>query len=116
MHRWAACPGSVRLCAGLPNRSTSYAAQGTLAHELAANLIRVGKLGAEIGETRNVEGYEITVTEEMIEAVNEYLSWGASVEGPGSVSLVEHRFDLSKVHPGCFGTADAVIYRPVERL
>lgn len=30
--------------------------------------------------------------------------------------LVEHRFDLSSIYPGCFGTADAVVWNPNTRL
>ena len=32
--RWIACPGSVKLCDGLPDEGSAYAEEGTLAHEL----------------------------------------------------------------------------------
>ena len=33
-HRWLTCPPSVRLEESFPNRTSEYAAEGTLAHEL----------------------------------------------------------------------------------
>lgn len=39
MHRWAACPGSVRESEGKPNRESKYAAEGTEAHDHAANFL-----------------------------------------------------------------------------
>jgi hypothetical protein len=60
MHRWATCPGSVRLSKDMPNISSSYAEEGTRAHELA-ELILTGK---------DVPG---DVDPEMLEAVMVYV-------------------------------------------
>jgi hypothetical protein len=39
--RWLACPGSVPLSAGIPDKKSSYADEGTTAHELAATILEV---------------------------------------------------------------------------
>lgn len=33
-HRWLACPPSAKLCAGIPDKGSEYAAEGTDAHAL----------------------------------------------------------------------------------
>lgn len=106
MHRWAACPGSVKLCEGMPNVSSAYAAEGTLAHELAEALLTGKPLPQE------------DVTPEMIEAVSVYVDYLKSetlTANPDDVIHIEHGFDLSPLYPGLFGTSDCVIYRAREK-
>ena len=38
-HRWMNCPGSISLCQGIPDKGSSYAEEGTLAHSLAELII-----------------------------------------------------------------------------
>ena len=115
MYRWSRCPGSVRLAEG---RSTSskYAVEGTAAHQLAEACLTSGHQAASyIGKDVLVGAEPIPVTEEMAEAVQVYLDTVRSDAGDPHadvIRLVEHKFDLSAVHPGLFGTADVVlIYR-----
>lgn len=50
--RWMTCPGSVALSKGAPDDSSSFADEGTDAHELAAKCLESGKDAADfIGET-----------------------------------------------------------------
>jgi hypothetical protein len=49
---------------------------------------------------------------EMLDAVRVYVGHVESLNGE---RWVEHRFDLSHVHPGLFGTADCVVYNPKTR-
>jgi len=105
MYRWAACPGSVRLCAGIPSYSSSYAQEGTDAHALAKDV-----LDAKIA-------LESIKDEETREAVATYVEFVRNRIKPGITKvMLEHRFDLESVHPGCFGIADAVIYDPTAKL
>lgn len=102
MKRWANCPGSVRLSRGIPNRGSSYADEGTNAHTVAASLLE-GKGWPD----------EIPYDSEMADAVRVYSDYIASIigaEGWAGNIFIEHRFDLSRVFPGLFGTADCVIY------
>lgn len=96
MYRWATCPASVRLSAGIESRSSKYAEEGTAAHDLAAKIL--------LDPNTDVS----TVDPEMLLAVRVYVN--AVLETPGEKKLIEHRFDLSSIHPGLFGTCDAIIF------
>jgi len=117
MHRWAACPGSVRLCSTVENRTTEYAAEGTVAHGLAQVALDPG-LPPEtyLGGKRSADGYEFIVSQEMVDAVNIFVESVNDDEIPGGKLFVEHKFDLSHIYAGLYGTADAVVWRPDEQL
>jgi hypothetical protein len=105
MHRWANCPGSVRLCKDIPPSSSSYADEGTDAHTLGANIL----LGIQPTKPAPSEMYDAVKV--WVDLVNDI-----KAKHPDAVVLIEHRFDLSKVHPGLFGTADTVVYIPSLKL
>ncbi len=106
MYRWSVCPGSVRESAGKASPHSAYADEGTAAHALAARWLTTGEPRIPDDATRA--------------AVRVYVEWVQQQVRPpqcteGDLLFVEHRFDLSAVHPGCFGTADAVIWKPQQR-
>jgi hypothetical protein len=106
MYRWSACPGSVRESKGKPTLQSEYAEEGTDAHVLAATWLR----GDQI---------PFPNTDDLVErytAVEEYVNYVQTRCEPGDVMLIEHKFDLSAIHPGCYGTADAVIWKPKKKL
>jgi hypothetical protein len=117
MYRWAACPGSVRLSEGVARTSSKYAEEGTAAHALAETCLTYGHqaasyVGRPVAVNDELDGPMIVVTEEMAEAVQVYLDTVREDTGsphPDVIRLVEHKFDLSAVHPGLFGTADCVV-------
>lgn len=58
LHRVFNCPGSLRLSEQYESRSSSYADEGTLAHDLAAQLLRGREVLAETAEMQgHIEGY-----------------------------------------------------------
>ncbi len=99
MYRWSKCPGSVKLSVGIESKSSSYAEEGTLAHDIAAGVL----MG---------DAYPNDCTEEMKEAIEVYVQLvkeeakTAAKEG----CLIEKAFDLGTIHPGLYGTADCVIF------
>lgn len=99
MSRWSKCPGSVRLSEGIESRSSAYAEEGTEAHALAEKMLR---------------GENAVAEQEMLDAVVVYVDAVRELARGGEL-LIEHRFDLSEVHDGLFGTADAVIWQPKEK-
>lgn len=117
-HRWLVCPASVPLQAGLPDTANVHSAEGTAAHELGEMALRSGKdCGTYLGMTLHADGFEFEVTDEMAENVQIYVDYVRSF-GDAAVVMVERKFDLAKIRPPApmFGTADAVIYVPDQRL
>lgn len=106
--RWMNCPGSNQLIASLPFKPEAgpHAALGTAAHKLAEVCLQEGCAASEfIG----CEEDGIETTEEMAEAVQQYLNYIEQKLSFGGDLQVEVKFDLSSIEPGMFGTCDAVI-------
>ena len=108
--RWMHCPGSVPLARPyLGNGASSYAAEGTVAHTIAQAALAKEPL-PPIGALVTVDGHEILVTEEMLDAVNEYLDIVRPLLAKAQDGGVEIRVRIESVPPTaeCFGTADFV--------
>lgn len=105
MHRWMNCPGSVRLSKNLPNISSKYAEEGTLAHDIAGKRLLTGDWPPDCDDEmkEQLQTYIDTVENDQKEM------------GGGALS-VEVSFKLDEVYPGAFGTADAVIYYPKTKF
>jgi hypothetical protein len=120
--RVIACPGSVALCATVPERaSSSYADEGTFAHQLAEECLvaRCFDASTRIGDeiTSPKLASKKIVTEEMAAAVQVYLDAVAEELGRSAdaILLIEERFELpiSSAEPGeVFGANDALVYHP----
>lgn len=112
-HRWLACPGSIRLSAGIADESSIYAMHGTAAHELGERCLRAKFADAAdyLGEEIVVGNHKFPVDDEMVEAVNLYVETIRADYGPGDILFIEHRFDLSNVFEGMFGTNDCGLYK-----
>lgn len=118
MYRWAACPGSVRLSSGIAQKSSVYAEEGSDAHALAARCALRGESPLDfVGKTVHIDDRRFEVTQEMAEAVAVYTNEirMLTAEAVGGEVHIERSFDLSAVYPGCFGTADAVIWAPAAK-
>lgn len=109
--RWMACPPSARLCAELPDKSSSYALQGTDAHELAAYKV-LHAIGENVKDpTENLtffdqemDGYTDAYRDFVME---KYMDAKKHCKDP--VLLVEQKLDFSEWVPEGYGTGDAVI-------
>lgn len=103
MDRWSQCPGSVRLSEGIPSFSSAYAEEGTLAHSLAADWLVNGTTPP-------------FVDHDMHDAVKVYVDY-IQPKQVRAQAFIEHKFNLSRVHEGCFGTADCVLWdAPAKHL
>lgn len=117
--RWMTCPGSVQLSAGMPNVSSEYAAQGTAAHYIAAWAQAEGEsIAGFLGQTALVEGKEIKIDDEMLDAVQDYLDYLGAREILGDEGAIEQSFTpaMKKLHPDFGGSTDYVSWRAKERL
>ncbi|MCI6277129.1 MAG: DUF2800 domain-containing protein [Clostridium sp.] len=116
--RWMACPPSARLEQGFENKTSEYAEEGTLAHELGELGLRkalgeistrkynseIKKIGTHKLYSADMPDYVEIYTDTCIEKVSE-----AKAKTPDAVFKVEQRLDFSEWVPGGFGTGDFVI-------
>lgn len=111
-HRWLACPGSIRMSAGIEPKTSAYAKEGTAAHNVADMCFRSGKnASAFLGNTILVESETFKVNEEMVKAVQEYIDVVRNdyFAGTGSSLFYEKRFKLTWLRPDMWGTNDAMV-------
>lgn len=109
--RWIACPPSVRLTEEIPDQTSTFAQEGTDAHELCAYLVEKA-LGRKARDpTDSLEYY----SEEMQECAEEYRNYVlaqiemAKSRSPDPLVLIEQRLNLARWVPDGFGTGDCVI-------
>lgn len=130
--RWWNCPGSVAAVALCPpQKSSSFAQEGTVAHLVGEWGLRTGRDAIEYVGMKAVEiklkdgevrfefdvpkgatrtGTEIEVTDEMAEAVQLYLDTIRADMAQYGVELddlkIEHRFHLTHIDEHAYGTND----------
>ena len=113
-HRWGNCPGSLAMEAGQENKSSSYADEGTAAHELAAAFLtdRWGKTHITNRTIEIAGGVNYTFDEEMKDYVLAYVN-AIRAAAEGGELFVEQRVDYSNAIgvPGQFGTSDVIIVK-----
>lgn len=112
-HRWMACPGSVLLESSLPDSSSSFADEGTAAHELASLCLTTGKdASAYLGRILTVKNSDRTfeVDTDMASHIQVYLDNVRQRVSRGEL-MVEQRVEFSRFVdvPDQFGTADAIV-------
>lgn len=120
--RWMACPGSVREEAKFPDSSSSFADEGTAAHELAQHCLE------KSADADAYEGFFVNLTEskpinakplgersvridaEMVDGVQVYLDHVRGIMSSATEWEVEKRVDLTSVPGMEGGTADFLAY------
>ncbi len=107
--RWKNCPGSVNLSVGIPQSSSSYADEGTKAHEAASYYLEK-QMWPEWAETEMIEAVEVYTNAVLADKAQ--CDWTKH----GNLFLVEHGFDLSQIHRDAWGTSDCVIYNVKQKL
>lgn len=135
-HRWLTCPASVVVSAGIPDKTSEFAQEGTAAHHLAADALIRG------GHTSSYEDLKIHVTANgacsfmtyhadnlpkdifairpsMAEHVQKYLDYVNDVVATtGGHLLVEQSLPLEHItgEQGAKGTSDTVILTDNELI
>lgn len=115
-HRWVACPGSVALEAPFPDSSSEFAAEGTLAHEIASECLISGADPALlIGKPAAVDGFDFTIDQTMVDHVKDYMALVHQYAEGGEL-LVEKRVGIGHLtgEDGAGGTSDAIIIKGGE--
>lgn len=126
--RWKNCPGSIPLSADLPRSpGNKYSAEGTVAHTLAELAVKGAPYEAllkKIGDTVMEDGFEVEITEEMVEAAVEYRDHVVSIvktlqETPKKMPIVgkaEERLHAHSIDEDAGGTTDYLLYRKGDEL
>lgn len=105
--RWLVCTPSARLEAMFPDEQSPYAAEGTVAHDLAESILRHKLEGKKLPKNDH--------SAEMVEAVNRYVDIceekvnEARARSSDAEVMIEAKLDFSRWVPEGFGTGDMVI-------
>lgn len=102
-YRWAKCPGSVNLSKDEPNVAGAAAIEGTLAHEVVAHVLNTAT-------SKNMTPGEAMT--EYFQVLAVYLDYCYELKKrckPEHIHI-EHGFDMGKIFPNLYGTADYVAF------
>lgn len=123
--RWLNCPPSARLAESVENKSSVYADEGTLAHEIAQNALELWDRDLyypEIDELPVPDDLAKSpyFSEDMVRhvgsyvdfVVNEFHAMRKEETGDNVIGYWEATFDLSKYIPESFGSSDATLLSP----
>ena len=115
-HRWMNCTAAPRLEANAPDRETTYAQEGTLAHAYCAMKLKDFFNYPTDGEVEEIKQLDAEYhTGEMDEYTDTYYTivmekFNATRAKTRDAQLrVETKLDFSKYVPDAFGTADSII-------
>lgn len=114
-HRWIHCPGSIPLVNSLAIKDEAgyFAAEGTVAHEIAAYCLTHPTTNAKdyVGESVDQDGHKIEVDTEMASYIQVYVD---AIRRRVGAPIIETRLPLSDVLgvEDQFGTGDAVVFAP----
>ena len=101
-HRWLNCPPSAIAATAYEDEGSEFAAEGTLAHEVAEIYAN--------GDKVNLESTTETISQEMIDCAIDYRDYiQEHIKSPDAVVLLEQRVDFSPWVPEGFGTCDCII-------
>jgi hypothetical protein len=111
--RWSVCPGSVALSRGRPNTTSQYAAEGTVAHEVADRVLseQIAEADELLDATFEVDGFTFEVDEEMVDAVDLYIATVREIAGEDGIVMPEQSVPIGHLtgETGATGTSDAIV-------
>lgn len=98
--RWLNCTVAPSLEAKFSDEGSSFASEGTEAHELGESALITKK------DTQHVAG---KYPAEMREYIQQYVDYVLDLAHGADHLIVEERLDISAWVPECFGTSDAIV-------
>ena len=102
--RWLKCPASVAMTASMPEETSPYALEGSIAHAVAESVLT----GAPYKAPEGAGGMKPDL-DEIAASVKPYTDYVLQAADGAAAFAVEHHLDCSWLAPECFGTSDAVI-------
>lgn len=117
-HRWLNCTPSARLEDPIPDHSSVFAAEGTLAHDLGELRLKkeTGSISDEdyAAQLAEIEAHELYFPD-MMDQVQKYVDFvleqyaEAKTRSKDAILFLEQRLDFSRWVPEGFGTGDCTI-------
>ena len=115
--RWMRCTASVALSRNFEDKGSEYADEGTLAHSIAADVLRKVMSTPPFDWTRHRDVSKHPAIKDLgahnVEPLQRYVDYvleRATEAGPNALVMVENRLSLNDWIPGGFGTGDTIIY------
>lgn len=109
---WSNCPGAPTLAEGLPNTTSAYAAEGSVAHLVADRVLsgEIVQASDMLDKIISYEGFDILVDDEMVESVDIYVNIVRAAADGGTV-LNEQEVPIGHLtgETGAVGTSDAIV-------
>lgn len=117
-NQWLNCPPSIKASEGIGDKTTTFAEEGTFAHELSE--LYFSNLYEELSDKdfkQQLERYKQNkyyseelreYVEQYVDIVEEKVNEARAQDEP--ILFFEHRLDLTRYVPESFGTGDVIIY------
>jgi len=117
-NQWLNCPPSIKASEGIGDKTTTFAEEGTFAHELSelyfSNLyenLSDADFKKQLERYKQNEYYSEELreyVEQYVDIVEEKVNEARAQDEP--ILFFEHRLDLTRYVPESFGTGDVIIY------
>lgn len=108
------CEESLVINVLADDRQTFEAAEGTVAHSMGELWIKTGnRPDHRIGDVEDIKGFQIEITEEMLEFVGDFVDLCEQVGEGAEYTASEQHVDISRLTPipDQGGTADFIAFR-----
>lgn len=117
-NQWLNCPPSIKASEGIGDKTTTFALEGTFAHELSE--LYFSNLYEELSDSDFTEQFKARkqseyyseelreYVEQYVDIVEEKVNEARAQDEP--ILFFEHRLDLTRYIPESFGTGDVIIY------
>lgn len=117
--RWIACPGSIKLCEGLPRRESGSAAmRGTYIHQIGEDLLNgIEHTVGEVFKVEGVTGFN-KIDKDMLKEAQGYFDYvmNLTLYSKDDYELItEMKVDLTDIAPNTFGHSDTVLYTAADK-
>ena len=109
--RWVNCPGAPNAEEGYEDRTSYYAAEGTVAHRVASECRERGLTPADFkGQVLHADGYDVEVDQDMVHHVGTFLEQVNEENENSQTLLVEVAVPIGHItgEEGATGTADII--------
>jgi hypothetical protein len=107
-HRYLYCAGSIQAEAGIPDKTTEFAQEGTDGHELSDICFKNKRTARSFIGQKPLTNKERVIDQTMADYVQQYVDFVTAIGGDQEY---EQKVTYYEYIPGGFGTADVIIVK-----